>query len=267
MKKYWSVFKISFQQEIVFRANFVIWRIRSVLQIFLIFFLWDSVFSDPDRVVFGYDRQKILTYVFGVLVVRAFVLSTRATGVVGEIASGDLSNYLLKPVNYFNYWLTRDLSSKVLNFVFAVVEVAVLFVLLRPQFFIQTDPVFALGFLISLVLALLIFFTVLFITSFVVFWLPEMGWPFQFLVVAVFTEFLSGALFPLDILPAALQRILFLTPFPYLIFFPLQVYLEQVSPERVIQGIGISAFWLAVLWFLMNFVWRRGLAIYRAEGR
>ena len=98
------------------------WRVRNVLRIFLVFFLWDSIFSDPGRTLFGYDRSKILTYVFGILIVRAFVLSARAADVAGEIANGDLSNYLLKPVSYFKYWLTRDLSSKVLNMGFAGVE-------------------------------------------------------------------------------------------------------------------------------------------------
>jgi len=115
MKKYFSVFKISFQQEFVYRLNFIMWRLRNVMQIFLVFFLWDTVFSDPKRVVFGYDREKILTYVFAILIVKAFVLSARAVDVAGDIARGDLTNYLLKPVSYFKYWFTRDISSKSLN--------------------------------------------------------------------------------------------------------------------------------------------------------
>lgn len=127
MKKYLELFKISFQQEFVYRLNFIMWRVRNVLQIFLVFFLWDTVFSNSQRVVFGYDRAKILTYVFGLVLVRAFVLSARAVDVGGEVARGDLSNYLLKPISYFKYWLTRDLSSKALNLIFAVFETTALF--------------------------------------------------------------------------------------------------------------------------------------------
>ena len=125
--KYISLFKISFAQEFAYRLSFVMWRVRNVMQILLLFFLWTTVFSDPGRVLFGYDRAKMLTYVFGILVVKAVVLSARTVDVAGEISRGDLSNLLLKPISYFKYWLTRDLSSKALNMVFAFFEITILF--------------------------------------------------------------------------------------------------------------------------------------------
>ncbi len=64
LAKYISIFKISFAQEFAYRLNFIMWRVRNVMQILLLFFLWTTVFSDPARVVFGYDRAKMLTYVF-----------------------------------------------------------------------------------------------------------------------------------------------------------------------------------------------------------
>ncbi|HJX46074.1 MAG TPA: ABC-2 family transporter protein, partial [Patescibacteria group bacterium] len=132
MKKYLSVFKISFQQEFAYRVNFIMWRVRNVTQLFLVFFLWDTVFSAQGKVIFGYDKTRILTYVFGLLIIRAFVLSARAVDVAGEVANGDLSNYLIKPVSYFKYWLTRDLSSKALNLIFAAFETTALFFILKP---------------------------------------------------------------------------------------------------------------------------------------
>src|SRR3989304_8870703 len=134
------------------------WRVRNVLQILVLFFLWTTVFSDQGRVIFGYDKAKILTYVFGVLVVRALVFSARAVDVSGEISKGDLTILLLKPINYFRYWFTRDISSKALNLGFAIVEMTILFVFLRPSLFLQKDPVILLGFIISLVIAVVLFF-------------------------------------------------------------------------------------------------------------
>ncbi len=267
MNKYLQVFKISFQQEFVYRVNFVMWRVRNVLQIFLVFFLWDTVFAQTDRVVFGYDRSRILTYVFGLLIVRAFVLSALAAEVAGEVSRGELSNYLLKPVNYFKYWLTRDISSKVLNLFFATIEVTLLYFLLKPPFFLQTNLLSLGAFLISIITAMFIYFVLLFITSSIPFWLPEAGWGGHFLVSVVIVEFLSGALFPLDVLPQAVQNVLNLTPFPYLIFFPLQVYLGKITGLVLVKGILVSLFWAGALWFLMNSIWKKGLKVYQAHGR
>ena len=103
MNKYLTIFKISFAQEFAYKVNFVMWRVRNVMQIFLVFFLWDSVFSGSERVVFGYDRARILTYIFGILLVKSLVYSSRSIDVAGEISRGDLSNYLTKPISYFRY--------------------------------------------------------------------------------------------------------------------------------------------------------------------
>ncbi|MCH7730635.1 ABC-2 family transporter protein [Patescibacteria group bacterium] len=265
--KYLSVFKISFQQEFAYRLNFVMWRVRNVMQFFLVFFLWDTVFSDPNRVVFGYDRNKILTYVFGILLLRALVLSARAVDVAGEISRGDLTNYLLKPINYFRYWFTRDVSSKALNLGFAIIEASVLFLLLRPPFFIQTNFPILFGFLLSVILAILLFFSILFLVNMIAFWAPSMGWSAQFLVIVIVVEFLSGAIFPIDILPNAIQGILSYLPFPYLLYFPLQIYLGKLTGAAIVKSILIAGAWSAVLLFSVNSVWKAGLKHYAAEGR
>ncbi len=267
MNKYFSVFKISFQQEFAYRLNFVMWRVRNIMQIFLIFFLWDAIFADSDRVLFGYDRSKILTYVFGILIVRAFVLSSRAVDVVGEVAQGNLSNYLIKPVNYFKYWLTRDFSNKALNLIFVVFEAAALYLILKPPIFAQTNPVYLISFIISITLGMLIFFTIVLINGSIPFWVPEAAWGVNFIVIAIVVEFLSGALFPLDVLPESIQSFLSFTPFPYLIFFPIQVYLGNLSIPAVLKGLGVSVVWLVVLWSFVNYVWKRGLRVYQSTGR
>src|SRR3972149_10285999 len=149
MNKYLQIFKISFAQEFAYRLNFIMWRVRNVLQIFLVFFLWTTIFADQSKEIFGYNRDKIITYVFGILVLKALVLSARVIDVSGEISRGDLTNYLLRPVNYFRYWFTRDLSSKALNLAFATVEIAILYFLLRPPFFVQTDILQISAFVLS----------------------------------------------------------------------------------------------------------------------
>lgn len=237
-----------------------------MMQIILVFSLWDTVFSGQQKEIFGYDRAKILTYVFGLIIVRAFVLSARAVDVAGQIPRGQIANLLLKPVSYFKYWLTRDISSKALNLIFATIETLVLYLLLRPPFFLQTNAVSLLGSFVMVALAMFIFFVLLFIISAVPFWMPEAGWGMHFLVGIVAVEFLSGGLFPLDVLPTAIQNILYLTPFPYLIFFPIQAYLGKVTGTLLLRGIVVSAFWAVALWALMREVWKRGLKVYNVPG-
>ncbi len=267
MKKLWSIFKISFEQEFAYRLNFILWRVRNVFQVLLTYFLWSTVFASPNTQIFGYDRAKIITYVFGIIIVRALVLSARAMDVSRDVGSGDLSNYLVKPVSFFKYWFTRDISSKALNIMFAAFEFSILFIIFKPDFFFQTSIVALIAFAVSIVLAILIYFFLLFIISSVPFWAPELGWGSHFLVTMVLVEAFSGALFPINILPPVLQSIIMATPFPYLIYFPVQVYLGNITGTALIGSMMVAASWAGVLWFVMNFVWKKGLTVYQSIGK
>jgi len=262
MKKYLAVLKISLAQEFVYRLNFVVWRVRNVLQFILIYFLWSSVFSDPARQVFGYDRTKILTYIFGILVLRALVFSARVVDMAGEISEGKITNYLLKPVNYFRYWASRDAASKLLNLGFATAELIALYLVFKPEIFLQENPFILAAFFLAVTFALILFFCILFLVNMIAFWLPENGWAAQFLFIVIITEFASGGVFPLDIFPSLIQKILYSFPFPYLLFFPLQVYLGKATGLALIKCLVAAGIWTLVLLVIIKAVWRRGVKNY-----
>lgn len=266
MSKYWQVFGISLKQEFAYRINFIMWRVRNIMQMLLIFFLWDSVFQNPGRELFGYSRAQIMTYVFGIFVLRAIVTSSRAQDVAGEIAQGNLTNYLLKPVNYLSYWFTRDISSKILNIFFVVFEIGILYWLLRPQIFYPQSIFVLLLFVITLALSVVLYFFLLIFFGSFTFWIPEQAWGMIF-ILNIFVDLLGGLTFPLDILPTYIQHVLYLTPFPYLVFVPLQIFLGKYNLSLAFQSVGVSAVWVLIMYGVLRTQWRFGLRAYRAEGR
>lgn len=266
MRKYLQVLKITFQQELAYRLNFIMWRVRNVMQVFLMFFLWDSVFSDSSRQFFGYNRSKMLTYIFGILIIKAIVFSSRTIELSGIISDGTLAQYLLKPINFFKYWFTADIASKILNLSFSFVETILLFLIFKPEIYFQSNPIYLLLFFISLLIAVLLFFAIVFLINMVSFWTPEAGWALPFLFIVIIGDFLSGSVFPLDIFSKSYQNIFYSLPFPYLVFFPLQIYLGKLPISVVINGIFISLGWLIILWFSMKYVWQRGLKKFSSEG-
>jgi ABC-type uncharacterized transport system permease subunit len=266
LKKYLQVFQISFSQEFAYKMNFVMWRVRNIIRFFLVFFLWDTAFNS-NTTLFGYDKEKMITYVFGLLFVNAFVLSTRAQDVAGEISSGNVMNLIVRPINFFKYWLTRDFSTKALNSAFVVLEFTLLFVILKPPFFLQGNVLYLLSFLVALVLAILIYFLLSMMVSLMPFWYPEAGWGLHFLISGVIVQFFSGALFPIDVFPRVFQNIIYATPFPYLVFTPLQIYLGRVGGASLAAYLLIPLAWVILGYFLYGKLWRKGLIAYEAHGR
>jgi ABC-2 type transport system permease protein len=266
MKKYLSVFKISFEDGFVYPVNFIMWRVRTVVQILIAYFLWDTVFMDPTREVFGYNRARIMTYVLGLIIVRSVVLSARSGEVAGELSRGDLTNYLVKPVNYLRYWFTRDMADKVMNILFGIVEFTLIILVLKPTIFLQTNPAYLLIFLALMVLAVIAFFFLLFIFSSFTAWYPNQAWAAAFFLM-IFVEFLGGGFFPIDVLPPVVQNIIYLTPFPYLLFYPLQVYLGKFSLAMSLRGLAIAFVWVVLLIFLVKKMWKEAVKVYDVAGR
>jgi len=65
MKKYIQVLKATLQEYFIYRLNFVMWRVRSVIQLLLLYFLWLVIFQ-KDQVVIGHDNSQVLTHDLGV---------------------------------------------------------------------------------------------------------------------------------------------------------------------------------------------------------
>jgi len=267
MRKYLSVIYISLKQEFAYKLNFLMWRFRNILNILVFFFLWSAVFETNQTEVFGYTKEKILTYAFVLIMIRAISLSSRSVDVASQIANGEISNLLVKPLDFFKYWLARDISSKLLNLFFAFFETLILVFLLNPPIFIQTDILIIGLFIFSMIISSLIYFNILMLTNFIPFWMPEAFWGAQFLVIIVIVEFFSGAFFPIDIFPDFIYKILMFTPFPYLIYAPIKIYLGSFTLMQSVKSIVYGTVWITILWYLVKRTWLKGLKVYESYGR
>lgn len=209
----------------------------------------------------------MLTYVFMVLIVQTVVASApSADNIGGEISDGDLSNYLVKPIGYLKYWFTRDIASKCLNMLFAVFEVSLLWYFLRPQIVVPLALSTWLGFFSSLAVAVALYYLISACARFVAFWIPEYTWGLSF-VVLVFMEILAGSIFPLNILPGWLYSLLQLTPFPYMVYFPIAIFSGKIVGQELLRILIQYLIWLGIMFWFTKWLWARGLKVYQATGK
>lgn len=264
IKKYWRAAKNTWDEAFAYRLNFSLWRIRTVMNILLVYFLWLSLLGNGSF-IFGYSKIQMITYILLTAFISNMVLSSRSASIGDEINSGDLSNYLVKPMNYFTYWFFRDMGDKAMNMSFALIEFSLIFIFLRPTFFMQTNLVLILFFIISLIVSILILFFLNVLVSLLGFWIDQV-WPLRF-IFFIIIQFFAGSLFPLDILPKPLFFIFNLLPFPYLLYFPVKIYLGSVNWLIILSGFIISNIWIFLLYKLVNFLWKKGIKNYSAQGR
>lgn len=264
MYKYFYVSKNTFSEFFAYRLNFILWRVRVVISILITYFLWYSIYSDKS-ILFNYSPSEMFTYIVLLTFLSGIVLSTQTFRVAEEINNGALSNFLIRPLNYLKYNLFRDFADKSVNTFFSIIEIFLIIVALRPPVIWQTNPLLILLFLISIIIAVSLYFYISLILSFIGFWSKEV-WAPRF-IFFILIAFLAGTYFPLDIVPQPIYRILEFLPFTYLVFFPLKIYLGKLTGALLIKGFAISVVWSLILYYLAKLIWRLGLKSYTAEGR
>ncbi len=265
MKKYWTALTVSLKEDTVYPLSILTWRVRNILRLFVVYALWSGITSETQNFL-GYSSSAILSYVLLTLIVQAVVFSSRTIDVTEMISSGDLSNFLLKPINLFHYFFALDLGNKTLNLVFSFFEFCLFLIFLKPPLFFSATPTRFFLSLLFLILALLIYFFINLALGFITFFAPENTWAPRFLFFMA-VGFLAGELFPLDLLPRIFFRVLMLTPFPYLIYFPIAVYLRKFDLGSLAFYSMIIVVWLFLLYFLTVRLWHRGLKSNEVWGR
>lgn len=264
MKKYFQLAKITFEEYFVYRLNFLLWRFRSLVFFLTLFFFWLAIYGERTEFL-GYQKAQMLTYVVGIAFLRSIVLASRSVDLTGQIRTGELTKIVLAPINTFGFWLTRDAPDKLLNIFFTIIEVGIVLKLFGFPFYLPSSFMSLVFFLVILSLAVLLYFFLSMALAVTAFWTEEI-WATRWLFGIIFLEFFAGAFFPIDVLPTWLAKIIYLTPFPYLVFFPLKIWLEQIPTAMAIKSVFICFLWLIFFYWLAKLLWQKGVKNYGAYG-
>jgi len=261
--KYWAVFSLSIQQELYYRESFLMERVRSLTVIIAFYAFWSAIFQGRDQFL-GYSKSQMFTYVLGMNILRALVFSDKTWELMREINTGKISSYLIRPISYIGFCLSRDAADKATQFLSSILEVALAVWIFKIPLYIPASFLTLAAFALTLTLAIVLYFLMSYWVATFAFWTSESAGPrFCF---ELFMEFSSGAFFPLDVLPKMVQTVFGVLPFASLLFFPLNVFLERITGTDFLKGLLIQVFWIAVFAWTARKVWNKGLKAYGAEG-
>jgi ABC-2 type transport system permease protein len=261
--KYWTAYSIALQETLQRRSTLIMDRVGGFAIVLSLYSFWTALIGDKADFL-GYTRAEMLTYVLALNVLRSFVFSGRGWHLVGEISSGRISSYLVRPLSYHGYALSLDLAQKTVHAVSSVLEVALLAWIAGGDLYLPTRPETWALFALAAIMSSLLFFFLEFTVASLAFWTSESGGPL--FCFELFLQFAAGAFFPLDVLPAALRSALEATPFPYMVFVPVRIFLEKVPPDEALRLLAGESLWLAAVMAASAYMWKRGVRSYAAEG-
>ena len=267
MRKYWHAINIGFQNNLTYRFNFLARTLFGFIPLMAILFLWRKIYEGKGEgaSISTFTLTEMTTYYLIVTIVDALTaVNEDDWQIAADIKDGNISQFLLKPVDYLWFRFCLYLSGRITYLMVAFVPIALLIFFLRDYFELPVDwPTLAL-FSLSLVLTALLQFFISYMMAMLAFWVLEVS-TFIFIVYA-FEYIASGHMFPLDILPPVIKEALFLTPFPYQLYLPVGIYMGKVTGSQLTQGLMMQAGWVIAAYCLARFAWYRGIRKYAAVG-
>lgn len=267
LKKYWQVIGIGLQNNMQYRVNYLTRTLFSFIPLLAMLSLWRTVYGHDNGTNnhSGFTEAQMIFYYLLVAVVDVFTaVNEDDWQIAADIREGNISQFLLKPIDYLTYRLCLFFSGRLAFIMMAGIPLAVFLYLHRQYVLAPADGTALMLFPVSLMLTALLQFFTSYAMAMLAFWFLEIT-TFIFILYA-FEYLASGHLFPLDVLPPLIKHILFLTPFPYQLYFPISIYMGKVNGVEIWRGLLVQLGWVIAAYGLARFMWRRGVKKYSAFG-
>src|ERR1051325_5522552 len=204
MRKYWHVINIGIQNTLVYRVNFLFRAMFGLIPLMATIFLWRAIYAthEAGSEVAGYTLAQMTSYYLLVTIVDALTaVSEDDWQIAGDIKDGNISQFLLKPVDYLTYRLCLFGTGRGIYNVVAFVPVTLFILYLRRYFVLPTNAESMGWFVLSVLMTGLLQFFISYTMALLAFWVLEVS-TFIFILFA-FEYIAGGHLFPLNILPPA----------------------------------------------------------------
>ena len=268
MKKYWHVIGIGIQNNLTYRSNYLTRTLFSFIPLFAMLSLWRTIYAGQGRAgtaLSGYTQAQMIFYYLLVAVVDVLTaVNEDDWQIAADIREGNISQFLLKPIDYLWYRLCLFFSGRIAFIAMACVPLAIFIFCFRNYVVWPASGEALPAFVISLVLTALLQFFISYTMAMLAFWMLEIS-TFIFILFA-FEYLASGHLFPLDLLPPVIGHALFFTPFPSMLYVPIAIYMGKIAGAAIWFGLLGQLLWLLLAYCLARFAWRRGIKKYAAFG-
>jgi ABC-2 type transport system permease protein len=269
---WWTILRIGLEERLVYRGDFALGTLMRFLPIITQIFLWWAVFESiggGDRTegsIVGYSFENMVAYYLLTMVTRAFSsMPGLASGIAGQIRNGEIKKYLIQPIDMIGFLLLNRVAHKLAYYSVALLPFALVFYLCRG-FFVDgwPDATTLAACIASLIMAFLLGFFLEATLGLIGFWFLEVT--SLLFIYMLLSFFLSGHMFPLDILPEPWRGVVNLMPLKYLAFFPAAVFLGKVQGPELVEGLIVQAAWVVFFIIASRIAFHRGVKRYSGFG-
>lgn len=255
--------RLGIQTNLEYRLNFFIdTMLQPLMTAGIEVFLWFAMFTAlQTETINGFPKENYLGYVVWASFIGRIAISWMYEHMMmEEIESGSINAIILRPMTFFEYYLSQLIGYKLVTFsCSSLVPIGIVLYFDLPTHFDRL-PIVSL-----LIFYYLVFIHALsFLTSCLAFFLNRVR---SFTMIKNFMIYIvSGELFPLDLLPVTWKAIALNLPFASGVYIPVGYLTGRLGPDMIARGFYNTTIGLAVVLTLSYFTWKKGLGSYSGTG-
>jgi len=263
---WWVILRISLEERFVYRGDFALGTLMRFLPIITQIFLWTAIFQASGKSeIVDYTRDTVIAYYMLTMISRAFSsMPGLCNGIALQVRNGEVKKFLIQPLDMLGFMLLSRVAHKAAYYTIAVVPFAFVFFLCRGFFPGWPEAPVLIAFCLSLFMGFLLGFYIEASLGLVAFWFLEVS--SLVFIYNLLSFFLSGHMFPLDLLPVWAHDIVNLLPFQYLAYTPAAIFLGKIQGPELWTSLAIEMCWLLAFIGLARIMFHRGIRRYSGFG-
>jgi len=252
--------RLGFLEAVAYRASMAVWILTTTFPLVSLALWYALAESGP---VGTYDGPAFVAYFVAAFIVRQLTAAWVVWDLERQIRVGELDALLLRPAHPVLHHALLNLTAIPIRVVLAL-PLALVVLLTTGVGSLSIDGWRLALVPVAIALAWVIHFLGQLCFACLAFWVGRASSLYEIWIALYIV--LSGYAVPTSLLPAGLAQVARALPFHAALGFPVELLVGQGDAGAVLSGFALQAAWVLVLGVLSVVMWRRGLAVYGAEG-
>lgn len=259
---YWGCARMAIVEQLQYRVANYFYMIGMIAEPVIYLVVWDTVARSQGGTIGGMTTGEIAAYYIVWTLVRNMNIVLTPYAWEFRIQRGDLAGMLLRPVHPLHFDLAYFAGWKFVVILMWLPIAAVLTLIFQPSLSPTPGQIAAFG--LALWGGFLVRFMLQWALGLMSFWTTRVGGAFELYFTVELL--LSGRLMPLSFMPGWAQQLASLLPFKWAFGYPIEVLLGLWTPQDILYGFAMQAFWILVGLVVVALVWRSAVRRFSSVG-
>ena len=262
MKKYLYIYKSELMSDLQYVFNIFTCFIGYFILIYIHLNLWEYIYSDPNELINGYSMKQMVWYVaFAEILWMSLGGRKLCKKICDDVRGGNIAYNINKPYSYIGYSLASHLGGvtvKAIVYLILVMLVGYMFLGQFPSLNILSIIAILITSIIGTVINLLFTISVG-LLSFTI----EDANPFYWLYSKLILLF--GTIFPIEMFPIVIQKVLNISPIYVMIYGPTKLFVDFTWNNFSLVVIA-QLIYLLIAYLLCTFMYKKGVKNLNVNG-